>query len=87
MLFETYSAWTAFVLEEEVSSVELLVRRNGSIKVIGEVTLKDQDGKIITPPEKPFKLCRCGASRTKPFCDGTHKRIGWVEEEEFIRLT
>jgi CDGSH-type Zn-finger protein len=60
-----------------VSDVELLVRRNGSIKVIGDVILKDQEGNIITPPEKPFKLCRCGASKIKPFCDGTHRVIGW----------
>lgn len=62
-----------------VSTVELLVRRNGSIKVVGEVILKDQDGNIITPPEKPFKLCRCGASKNKPFCDGTHRLVGWDE--------
>jgi CDGSH-type Zn-finger protein len=57
--------------------VELLIRRNGSTKVIGDVVLKDQDGTIITPPEKPFKLCRCGASKVKPFCDGTYRTIGW----------
>jgi CDGSH-type Zn-finger protein len=60
-----------------VPDVELLVRRNGSIKIIGEVILKDQDGNIITPSENPFKLCRCGASKIKPFCDGTHRVIGW----------
>ncbi|GAC1332139.1 MAG: CDGSH iron-sulfur domain-containing protein [Beijerinckiaceae bacterium] len=60
-----------------MAEVELIVRKNGSTRVIGDVTIKDQDGNVITPPGKPFSLCRCGASKTKPFCDGSHKTIGW----------
>lgn len=63
-----------------MAEVELIIRKNGSTKVVGEVILRDEDGNIITPSDKPFKLCRCGASKVKPFCDGTHKAIGWKDE-------
>jgi CDGSH-type Zn-finger protein len=33
------------------------------------------EGKIIETGEKVF-LCRCGASKNKPFCDGSHRRVG-----------
>ncbi|HEX2137051.1 MAG TPA: CDGSH iron-sulfur domain-containing protein [Microvirga sp.] len=60
-----------------MAEVELIVRKNGSTLVVGDVVLKDQDGNVIVPPKKPFALCRCGASRNKPFCDGSHKRINF----------
>ncbi len=54
-------------------------RRNGSLKVEGEFTLVDEDGRPIeVPPGKAISLCRCGDSRRKPFCDGTaHKQNGF----------
>ncbi|MGW8267216.1 MAG: CDGSH iron-sulfur domain-containing protein [Longimicrobiales bacterium] len=59
-----------------MSDVKITVSLNGSLKVEGEVTLLDHEGeKIPTAEGRPFWLCRCGASRTKPFCDGSHKRI------------
>lgn len=63
--------------EQEMAQVELIVRRNGSTLVVGDVVLKDQDGKVIVPPKTPFALCRCGASKNKPFCDGSHKAINF----------
>ena len=60
-----------------MAGVELIVRKNGSTLVVGDVVLKDQDGNVITPPRVPFALCRCGASKKKPFCDGSHKVINF----------
>lgn len=61
-----------------MSDVKITVSLNGSLKVEGEVSLLDHEGKEIPKAEgKPFWLCRCGASQNKPFCDGSHKRIGF----------
>ena len=60
-----------------MAAVEMVISKNGSTKVTGDVHMMDHEGKVITPPGNPFWLCRCGASKTKPFCDGSHKKIGW----------
>ncbi len=55
-------------------------RPNGSLKVSGLELLTDWRGNPID--HKPvFSLCRCGASEKKPFCDGSHKRIGFNSEK------
>lgn len=70
-----------------MAKVELIIRYNGSTKVVGDVVLRDENGKIIEPPERPFKLCRCGASQNKPFCDGTHRLISWTDGSGQERTT
>ena len=65
--------------------VTIKVRQNGPYLVEGEFTLTDHEGNVIEA--KPGKngnvsLCRCGASSKKPFCDGTHSRIGFKGAEE-----
>jgi CDGSH-type Zn-finger protein len=58
-------------------TVEIKVRANGPYKVTGKVRLVDAGGNEIdtAPHEKDgtIVLCRCGASKTKPFCDKSHK--------------
>ena len=60
-------------------TVEIKVRANGPYKVTGEVRLVDAEGNEIetAPHEKDgtIVLCRCGQSKTKPFCDKSHKAI------------
>jgi len=51
--------------------------RNGPYLVRGDFTLVDQDGNEIRRARETIALCRCGKSRTKPFCDGTHKTTGF----------
>jgi CDGSH-type Zn-finger protein len=52
-------------------------RENGPYRVDGDIVLTDAEGNIIEPPSRPFMLCRCGQSSNKPFCDSTHKKIGF----------
>jgi CDGSH-type Zn-finger protein len=51
--------------------------RDGPYLLRGAFTLRDQDGVEISNARRVVALCRCGKSRTRPFCDGTHKLIGF----------
>ena len=51
-------------------------RENGPLVVKGLSSMKNTDGSEIDT--KPIMaLCRCGASKSKPFCDGSHKEAGF----------
>src|ERR671910_518600 len=49
--------------------------RDGPLVVRGPVRLVDQDGQVIDVDRRTIALCRCGRSRLRPFCDGTHKLV------------
>ena len=71
-------------METSTSSlgVRIKVRENGPYKVTGPITLIDADGTEYDIPDgQPVALCRCGASKTKPFCDRTHSDIGFAAAE------
>jgi len=51
---------------------EIKINDNGSLRVTGEFTLLDGEGKPMQTNQS-ISLCRCGLSNKKPFCDGTHK--------------
>ena len=75
-------------MEEHEPQVEIHVRPNGSLKVYGPVRILDVDGNPyeLERHRKPdtigvrIKLCRCGNSSTMPFCDESHKRVGFESE-------
>jgi uncharacterized Fe-S cluster protein YjdI len=50
---------------------------NGPLLVYGNVTIKDSNGNL-TKKNKVTAFCRCGGSSNKPFCDGSHKKNGFV---------
>ena len=55
--------------------VTIKVRQHGSLLVEGDdVKLVDWNGVEYAVPKKPFSLCRCGRSQSKPFCDGSHNQ-------------
>src|SRR5437660_10013389 len=78
---------------------KIVVSENGPYVVTGSVPLSVQviipdkngfswewrEGKQFQVPET-YKLCRCGGSKTKPFCDGTHTTIGFDGEETATRV-
>ncbi len=60
---------------------KIIVRSNGSIRVEGDFELYDQNGnKFDLAGRTSIALCRCGHSNDKPFCDSTHKKIGFQSE-------
>jgi CDGSH-type Zn-finger protein len=52
--------------------VVIVPYEDGPYLVRGPVVLRDQDGHPITVSRRVVALCRCGKSRRRPFCDGTH---------------
>jgi len=62
---------------EVVTSVEAM--RNGPLMIYGNITVKDSKGNKVFK-NKVTAFCRCGASSNKPFCDGTHIKIGFRDE-------
>jgi CDGSH-type Zn-finger protein len=58
--------------------VEIICNSNGSLRVSGDFVIKDQAGNVFgLAGRKSVSLCRCGQSNNKPFCDGTHKHVGF----------
>ena len=55
--------------------VTIKPRDNGPYLVQGPVKLIDVDGNEFQLTGETVALCRCGHSSTKPFCDGTHKKV------------
>ena len=69
-----------------MNEVTIKVRENGPYLVTGPVTLTDSDGNVYEQPAgKGLALCRCGRSSTKPFCDKTHREIGFEAPERAVR--
>jgi CDGSH-type Zn-finger protein len=56
-------------------TVTIKIRDNGPLVVDGDFQLVDAAGNEVPILKKA--LCRCGGSTTKPFCDGTHSKIGF----------
>ena len=68
-----------------MADVEIKVRHNGPYKVTGPVRLIDADGNEYEVPKgESIVLCRCGGSKTKPFCDKTHSKIGFEAAERAV---
>jgi CDGSH-type Zn-finger protein len=66
-------------------AVKITIRPNGPYVVEGEVELIDVSGaKIDTGGQQRIALCRCGGSVKKPFCDGTHSKIGFQAAEAAV---
>jgi len=69
-------------------AVKITIRPNGPYKVEdpdGVIELTDPAGNRIDLSGKPvIALCRCGASVNKPFCDGTHSKIGFQAAEAAV---
>jgi len=77
----SYYRNTAGKSEHSNVDVDTLVEvsKNGPLLVYGNITIKDKHGNEIKK-SRTTAFCRCGASANKPYCDGTHIKIGFKDE-------
>jgi CDGSH-type Zn-finger protein len=72
-----------------MSQVRITVRKNGPLRIEDPnsmVELVDVDGnKYDLTGKTAFSLCRCGASANRPFCDGTHGKIGFQAPDSAVK--
>ncbi|MGD9855616.1 MAG: CDGSH iron-sulfur domain-containing protein [Planctomycetaceae bacterium] len=65
-----------------MADVTIQMRENGPFLVTGPVKVMDHQGHEFNLGGKAtIALCRCGHSKNRPFCDGTHKECGFVAGE------
>ena len=60
-----------------MAGVTVTVRENGPYLVKGPIQIVDPEGNEFRVEREVVALCRCGGSTNKPFCDGTHSKIGF----------
>ena len=61
-----------------MSDTTITVRDNGNLRISGSFEIVDAAGNVFpVEPGRPVFLCRCGHSESKPFCDGSHSRVGF----------
>jgi CDGSH-type Zn-finger protein len=67
-----------------VTEARIDLEPNGPLVVHGPATIVDADGNERHVPEgHVVKLCRCGHSGNKPFCDSTHRTVDFVSRPQF----
>ena len=65
-----------------MADVTITTRENGPFLVSGPVTIQDHAGGTFNLGGKEtVALCRCGSSKNRPFCDGSHKGCGFLAAE------
>ena len=63
-----------------MAGTRITVRENGPILIEGDFEIYDMQGnKFGLAGRTSIKLCRCGESANKPFCDGAHKACGFAD--------
>ncbi len=65
--------------EKDEAETTIQVSKNGPLMVYGNVCVKHADG-TESKNKRVTAFCRCGHSGNKPFCDGTHVKIGFKDE-------
>lgn len=68
--------------DDDNDDVEIVAYPNGPFLVRGGATIIAPDGTPLERRRRTVALCRCGTSMIKPYCDGTHKIIGFRTESE-----
>ena len=58
--------------------------KNGPLRIEGQFQIFDVEGNQIPFEKDKCSFCRCGHSSNKPFCDGTHKTIGFIDDQPYV---
>lgn len=68
--------------------MKITPRKDGPLRIEGEdITLVDEAGnRYDLFGRTVVSLCRCGQSQNKPFCDGSHARVGFTAESQAFAL-
>jgi CDGSH-type Zn-finger protein len=62
-----------------LSGTKVTIINNGPIRVEGDFEVVDQEGKAFgLGGRSAVSFCRCTHSANQPFCDGSHKRVGFT---------
>lgn len=64
-----------------MADVRIKPLKDGPYEVKGAIQLVDSKRAEFTLTEDPIYLCRCGQSANKPFCDGTHSKVGFKADD------
>jgi uncharacterized Fe-S cluster protein YjdI len=82
----TYLKSTKFVTSKPRATAKMKpkfariqILRNGPALVTGNFIVRDAKKKKIQIENEVVALCRCGGSKKKPFCDGSHQKIGFID--------
>ena len=69
-----------------MAEASIRVIPNGPYRLHGPAKITDPQGnEIVIEEGRAVSLCRCGGSVTKPYCDGTHSRIGFQAAEAAVQ--
>ncbi len=70
-----------------MAEIKITVKNNGPLRIEGEFTIYDAEGNPFDLAGRTgISLCRCGHSENKPFCDSSHKKVGFQSEVKARQL-
>jgi CDGSH-type Zn-finger protein len=70
-----------------MATTKITVRNNGPLRIEGDFAILDADGKEYgLAGRAAVSLCRCGHSQDKPFCDGSHRKVEFQDEQHAREL-
>lgn len=70
-----------------MAGTKITVRDNGSLRIEGDFEICDSEGGVFgLAGRTSVSLCRCGHSENKPFCDGSHRKVGFESQTKAREL-
>ena len=67
-----------------IEKFQIQAMKNGPLLIEGKAEITDENGDVNETKGKMVALCRCGQSANKPFCDGSHQKVGFLVNETLI---